>query len=192
MKDKTIITAFGLSIFFATIVSLAIIFAYNNIERGYYRYKNNKRYLEYYQQNYLMLITDSDCNIISFDGGSNWVTYIDGVAQETFVIADNQIAEIARPPTRLKDYNKFRTISGSTADTKYFMRSIDNGLHWAYYNPETGALIGNCPDVNDKGLREAWGFHVLTEYVKKNGPISLKNYEEMNILSNAGFSIERN
>lgn len=80
----------------------------------------------------------------------------------------------------------------------YHLESFDGGLRWyAISKDSTGTLIEGSADSVFPGLLQhlnAWD--KLTEYVEKNGPISiddnLSNYpEKMKLLEKAGFVITR-
>lgn len=76
----------------------------------------------------------------------------------------------------------------------YDLRSFDGGKNWyAVSNtPDDGVIIlGKADDVYPGLLKQQEGLSALFDYVKTNGPLTLTNQTQINMLKNAGFEVKQ-
>lgn len=184
-KGNSLMNIF-LILFVPCVISFVFLIFLTHGERAWHRYKNWSKERQWVAEHYLIQTIHPGIQRISFDASKNWTLFIDGVATKP----SHAIVEGLDGTLSAKEYKQFRQIAGGTQKGQYIMRSIDGGKNWAFFDVKTGELIGNCPDVKDEDLQQAWGFHKLSKYVDENGPIHLSDSNGLDILKDAGIEVK--
>ena len=134
----------------------------------------------------------SDNNaIITFNGGSDWTLYNRDEAQRDVNLS---IFKYDRDKSLCWFNKNYKCVSVAYKvdgeEKRYIMRSIDGGRKYAFFDVETGRYIDRAYCVTNESLKEAYNWHLLSQYVIRNGRISLDDERGINLLKGSGFTVK--